>query len=138
MVALHGGWLVALPVVIDPRAPVSPPLLAVFILLQVARAWVMAVLGRRWTTRVIVTPGARRVRTGPYRWTAHPNYLVALAEIAVVPLMFGAWRMALVATVLKLLVLRTRIRIENRALAEVYGDGRRAGDSTVSLRTTTS
>ena len=39
-----------------------------------------------------------------------------------VPLMFDAWLVAMPATALNLLVLRVRIRVENRALAEVYGD----------------
>ena len=122
MVAFHVGWLLALPVMIDPQTPVSVPLLAFFMLLQVPRAWVMWTLGRLWTTRVIVIPGGQRVRSGPYRYTRHPNYLTVLLEILVVPLMFGAWRLALLAGVLKLLVLRQRIRIENKALADVYGE----------------
>ncbi len=122
LVALHAGWLVALLVTIDPKTPVSVPLLAVFVLLECGRVWVIATLGSRWTTRIMVVPGAKRIRTGPYRYLDHPNYLIVCGEIAVVPLMFGAWPLALVASVLNLLALRTRIRIENQALAEVYGE----------------
>ena len=121
LVALHAGWLVALLVTIDPKTPVSVPLLAVFVLLECGRVWVIATLGSRWTTRIMVVPGAKRIRTGPYRYLDHPNYLIVCGEIAVVPLMFGAWPLALVASMLNLLALRTRIRIENQALAEVYG-----------------
>ena len=122
LVALHAGWLVALLVTIDPKTPVSVPLLAVFVLLECGRVWVIATLGSRWTTRIMVVPGAKRIRTGPYRYLDHPNYLIVCGEIAVVPLMFGAWPLALVASMLNLLALRTRIRIENQALAEVYGE----------------
>jgi methyltransferase len=38
--------------------------LAVFIVLQAGRLWVIASLGRRWTTRVIVLPGAAPVARG--------------------------------------------------------------------------
>ena len=122
LVALHAGWLLALLGTIDPQTPVSIPLLAVFILLECGRVWVVVTLGSRWTTRVMVVPGAKRIRAGPYRYVNHPNYLIVCGEIAVVPLMFGAWTLALIASALNLLALRTRIRVENKALAEVYGE----------------
>ena len=122
LVALHAGWLLALLGTIDPQTPVSIPLLAVFVLLECGRVWVVVTLGSRWTTRVMVVPGAKRIRAGPYRYVNHPNYLIVCGEIAVVPLMFGAWTLALIASALNLLALRTRIRVENKALAEVYGE----------------
>lgn len=122
LVALHAGWLLALLGTIDPGAPLSIPLFAVFVLLEGGRVWVLATLGPLWTTRVIVVPGGRRIRTGPYRYVNHPNYLIVCGEIAVVPLMFGAWQLAVIASVLNLLVLHTRIRVENKALAEIYGE----------------
>ena len=122
LVALHAGWLLALLGTIDPQTPVSIPLLAVFVLLECGRVWVVVTLGSRWTTRVMVVPGAKRIRAGPYRFLNHPNYLIVCGEIAVVPLMFGAWPLAVIASALNLLALRTRIRVENQALAEVYGE----------------
>ena len=122
MVALHVGWLLAVLAMVDRETPASPMLVGVFVALQILRLWVMATLGRMWTTRVIAVPGASRIVTGPYRFGRHPAYTVVALEIAVVPLMFGEWELALVGTALKLLVLRTRIGIENRALAQIYGD----------------
>ena len=122
LVALHVGWLLALLGMIEPWTPVSMPLLAVFVLLQCARVWVVLTLGSQWTTRVMVLPGAKRIRSGPYRYVNHPNYLIVCGEFAVVPLMFGAWILAVFASVLNLLVLRERVRVENKALAEVYGE----------------
>lgn len=122
MVALHVGWLLAILAMVDRATPASPVLVGVFVALQIARLWVMATLGHMWTTRVIGVPGASRIVTGPYRFGRHPVYIVAALEIAVVPLMFGEWELALVVTALKLLLLRTRIRIENHVLAEVYRD----------------
>ena len=120
--ALHVGWLLAILAMVDRATPASPVLVGVFVALQIARLWVMATLGHMWTTRVIGVPGASRIVTGPYRFGRHPVYIVAALEIAVVPLMFGEWELALVVTALKLLLLRTRIRIENHVLAEVYRD----------------
>ena len=122
MVALHAGWLLALPATIDPRTAVSLPLLAVFVLLECGRVWVIATLGSRWTTRIVVLPGAAPIRSGPYRYVRHPNYVIVCGEMAVVPLMFGAWILAATASLLNLLVLRARLRVENRAL-EKFGGG---------------
>ena len=121
MVALHAGWLMALLGTIDPGTPVSTPLLVVFILLQCGRLWVLTTLGSRWTTRVMVLPGAQRIRSGPYRYVNHPNYVIVIGEIAVTPMMFGAWTLAVVASVLNLLLLRIRVGVENAALEDVYG-----------------
>ena len=122
MVTIHVCWLLAVLAVVDPESPISAPLLAMFVALQVARVWVMVTLGHLWTARVVVLPGGSRIHTGPYRFGRHPVYCVVAVELAVVPLMFGAWKLAAVAIAVKLLWLRMRIRIENQAIAEVYGE----------------
>ena len=116
LVLLHAAWLVALFVFVPPDAAVSWPLIAVYLLLQAARVWVIASLGRFWTTRVITLPDAPLVRRGPYRWLRHPNYLVVAGEIAVLPLAFGAWELALGFSLANAVLLAERIRIEERAL----------------------
>ena len=68
---------------------VSWPWLGAFVILQALRVWVIATLGPRWTTRIIVLPGAPLVASGPYRFVSHPNYCVVAAEILVLPLVFG-------------------------------------------------
>ena len=115
-VALHAGWLLAMVFFIDPATPANLWLLGVFGALQAARLWVIASLGERWTTRVIVPPGEPRVATGPYRFVNHPNYMVVVAEIAVAPLIFGAWALAALFSGLNLALLAHRIRVENAAL----------------------
>jgi methyltransferase len=90
--------------------------LAMLVLLEIARIWVLATLGSRWTTRIIVLPEAPLVRRGPYRNVSHPNYLVVIGEIAVLPLVFGLWKIALIFTLLNAAILAIRIREENRAL----------------------
>jgi methyltransferase len=114
---LHGSWLAALWLLVPADAPVIWPPLVLFALLQAARIWVITSLGRYWTTRIITIPGAPLVRRGPYRWIKHPNYLVVAAEIAVLPLAFGAWPIALVFSALNALLLYHRIRVEGQALA---------------------
>jgi methyltransferase len=118
IVALHAAWLIALVGWVIFRAPaVNLALLAIFLCLQAARLWVLWSLGPFWTTRIITLPGAPLVRRGPYRFVRHPNYLVVILEIAVLPLVFGAWMLAVVFSALNAAVLYVRIRAEDQALA---------------------
>jgi len=116
VVALHASWLVAL-WLLGPGPPIHLVPLIIYVALQVARIWVIATLGERWTTRIIVLPGAPLVRRGPYRWLDHPNYLIVVAEIAVLPLVFGLPVVAAFFSTLNAIVLWVRIREENQALA---------------------
>lgn len=116
IVALHVAWLAALGFLGHAR-PVNLVGLAVFVLLQAARVWTIASLGGRWTTRVLVLPGATPVARGPYRFLRHPNYWIVIAEIAVVPLALGLPFVALVFSMLNAALLFWRIRVENQALA---------------------
>lgn len=117
IVALHAAWLLSLVAVVPWEAPVSWLWLGVFAVLQALRVWTIQSLGPYWTTRVYDLPGAPVVRRGPYRLVAHPNYLIVAGEIAVLPLAFGAWRIALIFSVLNALLLAWRIRVEERGLA---------------------
>jgi methyltransferase len=117
LVLLHAAWLVTLLVLVPASTPPLWAWLGVFLLLQVLRLWILASLGRFWTTRIITLPGAPLVQHGPYRFLRHPNYVVVIAEIAVLPLAFGAWRIAAVFSLLNLALLAWRIRMENQALA---------------------
>ena len=116
MVALHAAWLVGLWILAWNR-PVNLGWLAVYLVLEAARAWVLLSIGRRWTTRIIVVPGERLVRKGPYRIFPHPNYAVVVGEIAVLPLVFGLTAYAVVFSLLNASLLWLRIRTENAALA---------------------
>lgn len=116
IVLLHTGWLAAL-WILSPGQPVSWLPLLLFLLLQPVRLWVLLALGERWTTRIIVLPGEPLVRRGPYRFVKHPNYLVVVAELILLPLAFGLWEIALGFTLAKLALLWIRIRAEEQALA---------------------
>ena len=118
IVAIHAGWLAAL-WLLGPGPPIHVWPLVLYVALQAARVWVIATLGERWTTRIIVLPGAPLVRRGPYRWLDHPNYLIVVTEIAVLPLVFGLPEVAAFFSVLNAVALWVRIRDENRALASL-------------------
>ena len=116
IVLLHGAWLLGLWVLAWDR-PINLALLAVFVLLQAARVWVIATLGPRWTTRIITLPGAPLVTRGPYRFFSHPNYIVVAMEIVVLPLAFGLVGYAIVFTLLNAAMMWVRIRSEAGALS---------------------
>ena len=115
IVLLHGFWLAGL-WVLGWDKPVNLAWLMVFLILQVLRVWVLATLGRRWTTRIIVLKSLPLVTTGPYRWLTHPNYVVVVGEIAVLPLCLGLPWYALAFSLANAAVLTVRIRAENAAL----------------------
>ena len=122
IVALHGAWLIGLWVGVvlwSPDVEPSWSWLAVFAALQGLRVWVIATLGERWTTRIIVLPGAQLVSRGPYRFVAHPNYAIVMGEILVLPLVFGFVLYGIVFSLLNAAVLWIRVREESRALARI-------------------
>ncbi|WP_282608311.1 isoprenylcysteine carboxyl methyltransferase family protein [Pelagibius sp. Alg239-R121] len=121
IVVLHAAWLASLAVFVPAETLPNSLLLLLFVAVQVLRIWVLISLGRFWTTRIITLPDAPLIRKGPYRFLRHPNYLVVILEIALLPLCFGAWHIALLFSVLNGAMLFWRIRVENTALAARRG-----------------
>lgn len=124
IVALHAAWLIGLWVLAIGIAPATGWLI-LFVVLQVLRIWVLATLGDRWTTRIIVLPGEPLVASGPYRFIPHPNYAVVIGEIFVLPMAFGLFWYALLFSALNGLILFIRIRAENEALSAAAGGASR-------------
>ena len=115
MIVLHASWLGGLWLMAVGQ-PISFFWFVVFMALQLLRVWVLATLKDRWTTRIIVLPGAAWITSGPYRFLRHPNYVIVIGEIAALPLAFGLPVFAVVFSLLNAIVLTIRIRAENRAL----------------------
>lgn len=124
MVAVHTAFLLACAgeALASPRPPPTAALLALAgaLLAQALRWWAVASLGERWSTRVVVLPGARPVTGGPYRWLRHPNYLAVVVEVACLPLAYGSWRTALLFSLANAALLRVRIRAEEEALGPAW------------------
>ena len=124
MVALHTGLLAGC--LLEPvmlHRPFIPalgwPMFVIALAAQALRWWCITTLDYQWNTRVIVIPGAARVTDGPYRFLPHPNYVAVIAEGFALPLVHTAWITALVFTILNAVLLRTRIHVENAALASL-------------------
>ncbi len=116
VVAVHAAWLIAL-WVWGRDQDVNLVVLSLFVALQGFRVWILATLGPRWTTRIIVLPGEPLVASGPYKYFSHPNYAIVAAEIALLPLALYLPWLALIFTALNAAVLVIRIRVEARALS---------------------
>jgi methyltransferase len=120
IVALHVSWpllLIAEMVFAGARPGRSWPIWFVLLLLaQGLRVLALRALGERWTTRVWVLPGEPPLARGPYRWLRHPNYVSVAMELVAAPMLFGAWRTALIATLANVAAMAVRIPTENRAL----------------------
>jgi len=117
-VSLHSSWLLAILLFTPKTAQAHLGLLSLFLLLQLGRIWVIARLGKYWTTRIITMPGVPLVKKGPYRFLRHPNYFIVACEIAVLPLAFGNLQAAIIWSAFNALLLGWRIRTENRALGK--------------------
>lgn len=114
---IHGSWYICLFLLVPEDAPVHAAPLVLYALLQCLRYWAMFSLGGYWTTRVITLPEAPRITSGPYRFLDHPNYVAVVGGMAVLPLAFDAWEIALAYTILNIPLMRRRIRVEEAALA---------------------
>ncbi|RSS43954.1 isoprenylcysteine carboxyl methyltransferase family protein [Streptomyces sp. WAC08241] len=121
MVALHTALLVCC--LLEPvlaHRPFLPalawPMLSLVLLAQALRWWCVTALGPYWNTRVIVVPGTRPIRTGPYRFARHPNYVAVVVEVAALPLVHSAWLTAAVFSAADAVLLAVRLRCENAAL----------------------
>jgi len=118
IVFLHVAWLAALWLLVllgdfefEPWAAIA------YLAVQGLRLWTLKSLGRYWTARIIVVPDAPLVRAGPYRYLRHPNYIVVILEIALLPLAVGSWPIALGFSIVNAIVLAWRIRVENETFS---------------------
>jgi methyltransferase len=128
MVLLHTAFLICCPLEVwlldRPFLPaLGIPMLLLVVLATGLRYWVISTLDGRWTTRIVVLPGASPVAGGPYRFLRHPNYLAVITEILALPLVHTAWLTAAVFSILNGLLLRVRIRAEEEALARMTDYG---------------
>jgi methyltransferase len=96
---------------------VSYPLIIFFFVLIVIKVIVISTLGHYWNTKIYKVPGTRPVATGIYKYIKHPNYIIVICEIAVIPLAFGLYYTAVTFSILNAVMLYVRIKKENEVLA---------------------
>lgn len=132
IVAVHAAWFLAIALegTLAPWAAgtwmATWPLLGLYAVAEVLRLWTMRTLGERWTTRVIVLPGAQVIEDGPFGFLDHPIYVAVWIELVALPLAFGLPVTAVVIGLANTLALIHRIRIEEQALSEAKSSSARA------------
>jgi methyltransferase len=114
----HLAWIAAVFFLLPADAPLLPIPFGLYLVLQIGRYWVIATLGGYWTHRIITRPGAPIVRRGPYGYIRHPNYAITIAETLLLPIVFGGWALGIIMTAVWAAVIRYKIQLEDRALAE--------------------
>jgi methyltransferase len=119
MVAMHTLFIISIiaEYIWRDGAVVSYPLIVFFFILIVVKVIVISTLGHYWNTKIYKVPGTRPVATGIYKYIKHPNYMIVICEIAIIPLAFGLYYTAIVFTILNALMLTVRIKKENEVLA---------------------
>jgi methyltransferase len=115
MVLLHASWLAGL-WWFGWNATIIWPFMLLYIALQAFRIWILATLGARWTTRILTVRNETLVAKGPYRFVRHPNYLLVLFEVPLLPLAFGLPWFAALYGALNIAMLAWRISIEDQVL----------------------
>jgi methyltransferase len=118
IVALHVLFLISLIVEYTISRPVSYSLyfLVYYFMLLLFKIWVISSLGKFWNTKIYRISSFPLVKKGPYKYFQHPNYLIVIGEIAVIPLVFHLYYTALVFTFLNAIMLWVRIKEEDKAL----------------------
>jgi methyltransferase len=116
IILLHMGFIGSLiaEYLLFPGKALIYPFLIVFLVLVVAKIWIIRSLGPYWNTKIYRIPGIAPVRTGAYKYLKHPNYLIVIAEIMIFPLIFHLYYTALIFTILNAIMLTIRIKAENK------------------------
>ena len=122
IVALHIVFIISLIIEYIARqaVPFSIFLLIFYLVLLTFKTWVIFSLGKFWNTKIYLIPDVPLVRKGPYTYFKHPNYLIVIAEIAVIPLIFHLYITAIAFTLLNAIMLYVRIMEENKVLNKPY------------------
>jgi len=118
IVALHVLFIVSLIIEYSTTQTASLSLffLVLYLLFVLFKALVISSLGKFWNTKIYHIPDFPLMKNGVYKYIKHPNYLIVIAEIAIIPLVFHLYYTAIAFTVLNAIILSVRIKEENKVL----------------------
>ncbi len=119
IVALHVLFIISLIIEYSMKRTVSYSsfLLVLFFLLLAFKTWVILSLGKFWNTKIYRIANYPLIKKGLYRYFKHPNYMIVIIEIAVIPLIFDLYFTAVIFTLFNAILLSVRIKEENKALS---------------------
>jgi methyltransferase len=118
IVLLHVSFLISLILeyLLCNIALFSLPIFFFYLLVLAIKVWVVSTLGQYWNTKIYHIPNTPLVKKGLYKYCKHPNYIIVIIEIVLIPLVFHLYYTAIIFTVLNLVMLFVRIKEENKAL----------------------
>ena len=118
IVALHILFIISL--ILEYSIQKTPSnssfLLTSYFLFLAFKIWVILSLGKYWNTKIYHITDVPLIKKGPYKYFKHPNYLIVIAEIAIIPLAFHLYYTAIIFTLLNMIILFVRIKEENKVL----------------------
>ena len=119
IVTLHVLFIISLifEYSIQQTASYSLFFIVLYFVLIAFKVRVILSLGKFWNTKIYHIPNVPLLKKGPYKYSKHPNYLIVIAEITVIPLAFHLYYTAIIFTLLNSIILFVRIREENKALS---------------------
>jgi len=92
----------------------------------VFRAWAIGQLGRYFVPEVAIQPGQRVLDRGLYRYLRHPSYTGTFITVIGYALALNNWLSLVIMLVVPSLVYGLRMRVEEAALTEAFGEEYRA------------
>jgi len=118
IVALHALFIISLIVEYSTNQPRSFSLFffVLYLFFLAFKVWVITTLGKFWNTKIYHITDFPLIKNGVYKYIKHPNYLIVIAEIAIIPLVFHLYYTTIVFTVLNTIMLSVRIKEENKVL----------------------
>lgn len=91
-------------------------LMIIYFLILGVKVWVIFTLGKYWNTKIYHIPDTPVIRKGFYLYFKHPNYLIVIIEVALIPCIFQLYYTAIIFSILNLIMLSIRIKVENKVL----------------------
>lgn len=92
----------------------------------VFRAWAIGQLGRYFVPEVAIRPGQRVLDRGLYRYLRHPSYTGTFITVIGYALALNNWLSLVIMLVIPGVVYGWRMRVEEAALTEAFGEEYRA------------
>jgi len=118
IVVLHVSFIVSLIFEYSMLQTVtySSFLITIYFLLIAVKSWIILSLGKFWNTKIYHIQNFPLIKKGLYKYFKHPNYIIVIGEIAVIPLAFHLYYTAITFTLLNMIMLFIRIKEENKTL----------------------
>lgn len=96
--------------------------LLILVLGILIRVWAIRTLGRFFTVTVQLVDNHALVKNGPYAFVRHPSYLGAFLAFIGSAIILEAWIGLVIAIVAMLIAYYTRIKYEEKALVQTFGE----------------